>query len=273
MRTLAHIVSPVVVPETSHLFAAQPVTFETMRVARRFAAQNNGLEVKLYSTYYAEDAPLAPEDFIHTPLLERSTLDIGQFELARKLPLIIDILSRLYTAADAEYLIFTNVDIGLQPNFYVTVNWLIDQGFDGLTIVRRTVPEHYQSVADLPMIWTELGERCRGWDCFVFRRDALQRMQLAHACLGAQNIGRVLLLNVLLTAENFKEFNDVHLTFHLGKDVSSRRPAMDDYRRHNLAVVQEGLRLHKAAGQMSEHPIFQRLVKEMKATGQLEADY
>ena len=37
MKTLAHIVNPVVVPATSDLRVAQPVTFESMRVARKMA--------------------------------------------------------------------------------------------------------------------------------------------------------------------------------------------------------------------------------------------
>ncbi len=66
-------------------------------------------------------------------------LDCGRFAVPRKLPLIKDILGRLYDASDAEYFIYTNVNIGLMPNFYVAVNAIIESGYDAFVINRRTI--------------------------------------------------------------------------------------------------------------------------------------
>lgn len=274
MRKLAHVVAPVVVPETSDLFCAQPITLETMRIAKRFAELTGLPAVDLYAAHFAEGAELVPEGFIHTALLERSTLDIGGFETPLKLPLIADILSRLYTAAaDADYLIYTNVDIGLLPNFYVTVNRLIERGLDAFTINPRWIPGHFCELADIPIMWGE-GEKFRkGWDCFIFRREAFPHMQLGNACLGAGSIGRVLLLNLVLTAENFAEFTDLHLTFHIGNDGIRNQLPMTDYRTHNISVLRDVLHRRKALGSLPEHPVVRRIVNAMKAKGQLEADY
>src|SRR5688572_15475844 len=115
MLSFAHIVNPVIVPETSDLFFAQPITFETMRRAR--AAAQEVAEVALLTAQYPEDRPLVPDDFVATPDLERSALDLGEFKIPRKLPLVRDILDRLYESApQADFLIYTNVDIAVMPH-------------------------------------------------------------------------------------------------------------------------------------------------------------
>lgn len=274
MRKLAHIVTPVIVPESSDLFLAQPITFETMRMAKRFAEQTGAPSVALYSAYFAEDASLAPKDFISTPLLERSMLDIGEFEIPLPLPFIADILSRLYAAAtDADYLIYTNVDIGLLPNFYVTVDRLIERGYDAFTINPRWIPAHYRELADIPIMWAEGDKFRKGWDCFVFRREAFPRFSLENACLGVVNIGRALLLNLVMTARNFVEFTDLHLTFHIGNEGRWKQSSMGDYAAHNLTVVHRLLDSLKSKDALSIHPVVTKMIETMKARGQLEQSF
>ncbi|MFQ5632930.1 MAG: hypothetical protein ACE5I1_29525, partial [bacterium] len=194
MRKIAHLVNPVLVRETSDLHLAQPVTIETMRVAREFA--RGKVEVELLTAQYPEDRPLVPEDFLATPDLDRSVLDVGTFKKARKLPLIADILDRLYEATDAEYLVYTNVDISLQPHFYMTVDSMIENGLDAIVINRRTIPGTYRRVAEIPLMYAEVGKKHEGHDCFIFRRDVYPRFQLGKVCIGAPMIGRVLLWNL-----------------------------------------------------------------------------
>lgn len=231
MRRLAHIVNPVAVRETSDLFIAQPITFQSMRVARDFAADS--VEVGLYTAQYPEDHAIIPEWFIRTPDLRRSVLDIGRFTAQKKLPLIGDILQRLYEASDAEYFIYTNVDIGLQPQFYAEVNRIIGLGYDAFIINRRTLPARYRSIADLPAIYADRGEAHPGYDCFVFRRDALPNYVLDNVCIGALLIGVVLAANLVCNARRFREFADLHLTFHIGDDGDWKRRGADEYFLHN----------------------------------------
>lgn len=124
MRKFAHIIHPLIVPESSDLYKAQPVTFKTMEIARDFARDE--LEVEFYSAQYIEDREIVPNVFVMTPDLDRSILDFGDFKHRRRLPLLKDILDRLYAATDAEYFIYTGVDIALQPYFYLTVNTIIN---------------------------------------------------------------------------------------------------------------------------------------------------
>lgn len=238
MRKLAHIVNPVLVDESSDLAVAQPITFETMRSARRFAAGQ--VEVEFYTAQYLEDHPMVPAGFGRTPDLERSVLDHGHFQKHRKLPLLRDILDRLYQATEAEYLIYTNVDIGLQPHFYLALNRFIEAGYDAFVINRRTISDRFMTIDQIPLMYAQIGEPHRGWDCFAFRRDAYPRYRLGTICLGAPRVGLVLLANLIAQANCFKEFKNQHLTFHLGNDRGWRGGGYSDYATHN---TQETLRI------------------------------
>lgn len=237
MRKIAHIINPVVVGEASDLYWVQPVTFETMRVARAFAARR--VEVELLATQYPEDAALVPGDFRRTPELERSVLDLKRFKLRRKYPLLRDVLDRLYAATDAEYLVYTNVDICVMPYFYLAVNALIDGGCQALAINRRTISDRYRRLGEVPLMYGELGAKHEGHDCFVFRRDAYPRYQLADVCIGIPYVGRALIWNLLYHAERFEELTDHHLTFHIGagNERTLGEDDYQDYRDHNRGAA------------------------------------
>ena len=233
MRTFAHIINPVIVAPASDLFVAQPVTFETMRIARDFATGQ--VTVKLLTTQYSEDRALVPDYFTATPDLERSVLDLASFKVKRKLPLLRDIVERLYEAApEADYLIFTNNDIGLMPYFYVAVNALIDSGYDALVINRRLVLGDFRSLSEIPLMYAAADQKHEGHDCFVFRREACQKYKLGDICVGMPYIGRVMLWNLFCFGNAFKEFKDMHLTFHLGDPpMKFEAGGQEDYLAHN----------------------------------------
>ena len=229
--TVAHIVNPVRVGTQSDLFVAQPITFESMRVAREVAQPV--CDIELYSAQYLEDRGLAPDFFSETPDLDRSVMDLQPFQTPKKLPLLRDILNRLYNASKADYFIYTNVDIALKPAFYVSVCRLINDGIDGMVINRRTISNRYSSIADLPRMYDEAGEPHYGYDCFVFRRDVYQRFDLGNVCIGAGSVGAALLLNIACFATEFREFIDLHLTFHLGNSEVWRLPELSGYQEFN----------------------------------------
>src|SRR3972149_6920763 len=204
MKKIAHIINPVIFNESSALCAPQPVTFETMRAARDFASRS--VEVDLYSAQTPEDHPFVPEDFIATRDLDRSVLDFGVFRKKRKLPLIRDILNRLYEASEAEYLIYTNVDISLMPQFYLAVNGFIEEGNDAFIINRRTISSRHKRIEEIPLMYSELGRAHPGHDCFVFKRDVYRGYRLGDVCIGAPFVGRTLLFNLACSAKNFRIF-------------------------------------------------------------------
>ena len=202
-----------------------------MRVARQFAVDK--VEVTLVTAQFPEDRSMVPEDFIATEDLDRSVLDEGAFQRPRQLPLLADILHRLYESVKADYLIYTNVDIGLLPSFYVVVDQIIEEGYDAFVINRRTISDAFTRVEDLPLMYGQVGLKHPGHDCFVFKREAYEKYCLGKVCIGMAWVAKALLVNMAYHALRFQVFEDEHLTFHIGDPRPWADPAYADYRAHN----------------------------------------
>lgn len=229
---IAHIIHPVIVPSNSDLVIAQPITFETMHLAREFAREY--VDVELYAVqYFDEERIPLPESFMRTRDLTRCVTDVSIFSKKRKLALIKDILDVLYESSCADYLIYTNVDIALQPYFYQVVAEIIGQGYDAFIINRRTVPGHYNNTEDLPLLFAKIGDSHSGWDCFVFKRDCYPKFMLGQACIGTDWIGRMMIANMAPLAKRFKVFKDLQMTFHIGNERVWRNDDFADYAAHN----------------------------------------
>lgn len=228
MRKIAHIINPFNVSPTSDLYTAQPITFASMLKAKEIARDT--VEVELLSAQYPEDRNMVIEGFRATRDLDRSVLDLGTFEKQMKLPLIGDIVQRLHDESDAEYLIYTNVDIGVYPNFYTEVNRFIDEGLDAFIINRRRLPAYFTNVEQLEEIYLEKGKKHPGFDCFVFHRHLFKDFQLAEVCIGVPFIGITFAQNIFALAKNYRLFEDEILTFHIGMEIFKGRAARDYFR-------------------------------------------
>ena len=232
MNQIAHIIHPVIVGNSSDLIIAQPITFETMRIAREFSIGT--ADVRLYALqYHDEDRIPLPECFTRVPDLKRSIHDVKNFKHRRKLALIKDILDALYEACDADYLIYTNVDIALQPYFYRTVSNIINQGYDAFVINRRSIPDCYSTIDEIPLMYAETGEKHPGFDCFVFHRTLHDELNLGKICIGTTKIGVTLIANLICKAKKFNLFENSHLTFHIGVVREWQDERFNDYVEHN----------------------------------------
>ena len=240
MRTLAHIINPVAVESASCFYFVQKMTFHTMRRAKDFASSK--LDIELLSAQYPEDHKMLLKGFRPTFDLECSVLDIANFQVPRKLPILQDILEKVYLESQSDYVIYTNVDIGLQPHFYQAVSNFVDQGLNSFVINRRTVSDRYTKLDQLDEIYHDPGKPHRGWDCFVFPRNLIPDFNLGTLCIGAPLVGLGLFANLMAMAENFKEFKNEHLTFHLGDDKAWNSNLLDDYRQHNYQQLMIQLR-------------------------------
>ena len=247
MLKLAHIVNPLVVTNPgSDLSFAQPVTLSSMRIARESAIETFGIQVTHYAAFYEEDRPAVPADFVPTPVLERSVLDFiepAPTVVGRKLPLLRDILDRLYEAAEnADYLIYSNIDIGLRPDFYLEVARLIEEGTDAFLIGRRIVTTEFTSLNDMEKILAQDGEPRVGFCCFVFPRAHYPDYLLDDTCIGLQPVGVTLALNMIERAAQFRDFYTARLTFHLGDDRVWEQTLLDDCHRHNERALDRVVR-------------------------------
>jgi hypothetical protein len=226
---IGHIVNLFSAAADSEHGIAQAVTVKTMMTARDFAAPH--VAVELFSAQYAKDVGGVPAGFIRTRDLDRSVLDVGEFTIKRELPLLRDITDRLYEASAADVLIYTNADIALMPSFYDVVASLIADGFDAFTINRRTIPRIPPD--RLPLMYAEAGAPHPGHDCFVFARSTYPNFSLGNVCLGVGYVGLTLYANLAFWGNSFRCFDDLHVTFHLGDDLSWREPEFDDYLHYN----------------------------------------
>lgn len=234
---IAHVVNLFAAPQGSAVWLAQQVTLASMQQARAATA----VDVTQWAITTPADAALIPPDFATLPPLTRSVLDVATFRVPRPLPLLRDILDGLYAASAADYFVYTNADIGLQPDFYTAVAALVADGYDGFVINRRTISDDYDSPAQLAEMLAEAGKPHPGWDCFVFPRACYPRFKLGDVCLGAGRMGLALLANLVAYSNHFREFTELHLTFHLGDDRSWRNAALDDYAAHNTRAVMAAL--------------------------------
>ena len=234
MIKLAHIVNPVNAPPGSELQRVQPITYESIRQAKTFTAP--GIEIELYAVAYEEDRTVIPDFFTMLNNLDASVLDHGIFAKKKKLPLIREILTKLYKHTDADWLIYTNADICLMPQFYSAVAAMIAEGHDAMLITRRRISKHYDSPAQLPMMYSEIGGSHPGYDCFVFHRSLMDKFILDNICIGVPFIEVTLLHNFIAFAKYLKHADDIHLTFHIGMEVMP--PIDQEYYKYNRGIYE-----------------------------------
>lgn len=243
MLKFAHIINPCKVGPNSDLYIAQPITFESMRVAKEYVKEE--IEVELVTTQFKVDSEIIPAYFNKAPNLERTIMDYGEFHPPRPLPLLKDVLDRLYDYSDAEYLIYTNSDIALQPYFYQVIAHHIKNGVDALVINRRTISKEYTSSEELPLMYGEIGKVHPGFDCFVFPRKAYPKYLLENICIGTSWIGRVFIWNLYCFSKNLLEIHNKALTFHIGDDRvwnSSKYSSYLSFNKHEAKKVHAQLR-------------------------------
>lgn len=231
MTKIAHIINPVEAEPGSRFRFIQEVTFQTMKSAREYS--QHLVEVDFVSVQYPEDHKVIPPYFSRSQDITRSILDINDFKFRKKYPLIQDILTLGCQVTDADFIVFSNVDIHLQPYFYQAVHEMIMQGFEGIVINRRSISSEFSNLTEIPIMYTKIGEPHRGWDCFVFRREKLSLFRLGEVCIGVPMVGLVLLSNLIAYSEKFIELKRDHLTFHLGNDRSWSGSDYSDYLEHN----------------------------------------
>lgn len=238
MLKVAHIINPVKVGSSSDLHISQPITFESLRIAKDFSKRE--VDVDLITAQFPEDHEIIPDYFHKTEDLYRSILDVSDFEVQRKLPLIVDIINCAYRMTDVnDYIIYSNVDIAVQPHFYSFVKKQIELGHDALVINRRTISGKYSTVDEMPLMYAEIGDTHPGYDCFVFKGDIISKMVLENICVGAAYIGLAMYLNLRLLSSNFKEFGNEHITFHIGNEKRWKKKENDQYKIHNKKEFQK----------------------------------
>ena len=207
------------------------MTFESMRLAWKVAL-DAGIDVDVYACFYEEDEGVVPKWVKKLPVLTQGTE--GKFNVDRKLPYMKEMLDGLYESSKAEYFIQTNIDIILAPQFYLLVNKLIQDGVTHFCINKRIVPENFQSVNDLPLIWSMYGGPHNGMDCFVFPRESYPEFDIGDICMGTPWSETTLMASMIASNQDFIVLRNAIATYHTGDDRTWLAQELNDYRLHNI---------------------------------------
>lgn len=241
--SFCHIINPFPCPDDSEHGIASKITYESLRVAVD-SAQQNGLHVEVRAVVLPGD-----EIAIKAPAslgghLSRTIQDIHPLLPKRLYPLIADILRIGADASNSDYLIFTNMDIAVQPDFYLQLHEIIEKRFEAgtpFTVYRRNIPSHYSNLEQLPEMYQESGEIAYGYDCFVFPRSIAADLDLGNCCIGAAHFDYLLFIALdAISGFKVKRINDLPLTFHLGNDIawSSQINYIEHNLKESLAAIQ-----------------------------------
>jgi hypothetical protein len=237
-----HVTNPFFAAPGSEDEKIQRLTFHTIGMAQSFVPVDTA---KLVAVTFPQEAVPLPPNVSHLPSLKRSVLDVGSFKMPRRLPLLFDVLAcGLAIAEDRDYVIFTNVDICLTPYFYGSVQRILNLGFDTLIVNRRTIPKYGLDPQLLPLMLADYGKIHDGFDCFVFPKRLFAQFVKSEVCVGAPDVMRALIFNLVALSERLLILRDAHLTFHLGDDKAWANPELRDYHEHNRRCSQEALAGH-----------------------------
>lgn len=222
-------INHIINPYGSADIGIQGITISSMLAAQKQAI--NVAEINLFTTQFEYDKVFIPQGFIQLSSLTRSVNDVATNLNEKQLPLIADILEKLKETPDADYYIYTNTDIALMPFFYEAVHQYVLSGHDAVVINRRRISEKYTSVNKLPFMYADLGKSHPGFDCFIFKKELLQKFIFGNICVGIPFIEVSFIHNIVAFATNPLFVADAHLTFHLGMQVMPKRNT--DYYWHN----------------------------------------
>lgn len=217
MKTsFSHIINPVSEKENAELYSAQKITLESIHKSRKnFIDKGN---VELIGVAFPQAFEVLNNELDKKVNLERSVTDVHHFSVPRNLPLIYDILAKGVEQSSGEYIIFTNTDIALMPDFYEVADWYIQKGHDAIVINRRVIPKKLMT-APLAVMQAHAGYMHTGYDCFIFKKSLFSKFIPSNVCIGIPPAGNDIFYNLFTFAENPLLLTERHLTFHVGVEL------------------------------------------------------
>lgn len=227
---IAHIINPFKCNKdnSSYLYYAQPITFKSMLQSKKFSQNNvKGLSIDLLAINYEEDDEIIPKNFIKLPNLKRSVMDL--YDTNKKLPFINDILQSANTYKEYDYIIYTNSDISVKLNFYKRIYHIIKNNNNNINFIinrRDNIPKFHKKKRlnqnNLKLLYKFKGKKHVGYDCFIIKKELLDKINLEDLFIGYPPWGMVLyqLMKNYSDKNNqiMKVFKDTFLTFHIGTD-------------------------------------------------------
>ncbi|MDP1926752.1 MAG: hypothetical protein Q8K57_18430 [Thiobacillus sp.] len=245
--SFCHIINPFPGPEDSEHGIASKITYESLRIAAE-KARKCGIQVEVNAIVLPGDEIAIKPPAQLAGHLGRTVQDIRPLSPQRPFPLISDILQLGAESSNCDYLIFTNMDIAVQPDFYLQLHEIIEKRFEPgtpFTVYRRNISSHYSRIEQLPEMYGQPGQVAYGYDCFVFPKSYVSQLDLGNCCIGAAHFDYLLFIALdAVSGFRVKRINDLPLTFHIGNDIawSSQINYIEHNLTESLAAIQ---RMHK----------------------------
>ena len=234
--TFCHIINPFPCPENSEHGIASKITYESLRIAAE-EARKRGIQIEVNAVVLPGDEIAIKPPAKLAGNINRTVQDIQSMSPPRPFPLIADILRTGAESSECDYLIFTNMDIAVQPDFYLQLHEIVAKRFEPgtpFTVYRRNIPSHYNSIDQLPEMYLQPGETAYGYDCFVFPRSYVSQLDLGSCCIGAAHFDYLLFIALdAVSGFRTQRIIDLPLTFHIGNGIAWS--SQIDYIEHNLA--------------------------------------
>ena len=258
--SFTHLLNPFPARPGSEHAVASRVTWQTIRAAHAVAIEQ-GVPVTLRSVVLPGDEGAVEAPCTSIVHLARTVADVADLKPKRPLPLIGDLLKLGAQGVASSHIVFSNMDISVQRNFYVALrDRVASLGAEvPFTLARINIDA---SLADAPLekLYAAPGSLGHGYDCFVIPRALIERLDLGDSCIGAPHFDQLLYMALdVLTAHQVKSLNHERLTFHLGNDIAWS--AMLDYVEHNLGEALAAIERMKQVYPVKPDSVFDRLDK------------
>lgn len=211
------------------LLLAQELTLRSIEVARKFSST---IDVDVVGSRFFDEA--TPVDWmIDYPCLSTSFSDICGIDDGPRLPLLREVFLPLQDLTGYDYVIFSNIDIGIQPFFYDAIKRWTLEGLDAINITRRNIDMKIQE-ASLVKAYSANGKAHPGSDCFVFTPKSANRFIFGNVAMGLIPVDKTLALNLFSHAKAYRKLFNQHVSFHIGLDSDwMTNPNKLKMRQHN----------------------------------------
>jgi hypothetical protein len=259
--SFTHVLNPFPAKTGSEHAIASAVTWQTLRVAHARAV-THGLDVDCSAVILPGDEGTVEGPATRKAYLMRTVQDVEKLKPIRPLPLIADLLNAGVIGSTSSHIVFSNMDISVQPDFYLTLRNLVSRtlGVDVPFTVPRINIDASLAGGTLEEMYAASGPLGHGYDCFVIPRGMINKLDLGSCCIGAPHFDQLLFMALdVLSGHRAKSMNDLRLTFHLGNDIAWA--AMMDYVEHNLLESLAAISRMKARNNITPLSAFDRLDK------------